>query len=58
MKVRIMTESRFGINVIQAVAGKTIAVSTRIKQLHTDVTSHKGTEIVNIVCSVLNKDNQ
>ena len=44
--------------VTQAVAGKTIAESTKIKQLHTDGTSHKGTEIVNIVCSILNKDNQ
>ena len=43
-------------DVTQAVAGKTIAESTKIKQLHTDGTSHKGTEIVNIVCSILNKD--
>ena len=27
----------------QAVAGKTITESTKIKQLHTDGTSHKGT---------------
>ena len=43
-------------DVTQAVAGKTIAESTKIKQLHTDGTSHKGTEIVNIVCSILNQD--
>ena len=30
-------------NVTQAVAGKTIAESTKIKQLHTDGISHKGT---------------
>ena len=45
-------------NVTQAVSGKTISESTNIKQLHTDGTSHKGTEIVNIVCSILNKYNQ
>ena len=43
-------------DVTQAVAGKTIAESTNIEQLHMDGTSHKGTEIVNIVCSILNKD--
>ena len=43
-------------DVTQAVAGKTIAESTNIKQLHMNGTSHKGTEIVNIVCSILNKD--
>ena len=43
-------------DVTQAVSGKTIAESTKIKQLHTDGTSHKGTEIVNIVCSILNID--
>ena len=43
-------------DVTQVVAGKTIAESTKIKKLHTDRTSHKGTEIVNIVCSILNKD--
>ena len=43
-------------DVTQAVAGKTIAESTKIKQLHTDWTSHKGTEIVNIVCIILTKD--
>ena len=40
----------------QAVAGKTIAESTNIKQWHTDGISHKGTEIVNIFSSILNKD--
>ena len=45
-------------DVIQAVAGNTIAESTKIKKFHTDGMSHKGTEIVNIVCSILNKDNQ
>ena len=40
----------------QDVDGKTIAESTKIKQLHTDGTSHTGTEIFNIVCSILNKD--
>ena len=45
-------------DVIQAVSGKTIAESTKIKQLHTDGTIHKGKEIVNIVCSILNKDNK
>ena len=45
-------------DVTQAVSGKTIAESTKIKQLHTDGTIHKGTEIVNIVCSILNKDNK
>ena len=43
-------------DVTQAVTGNTISKSTNIKQLHTDGTSHKGTEIVNIVCSILNKD--
>ena len=43
-------------DVTQAVAGKTIAAFTKIKQLHTDETSHKGTEILNIVCSIFNKD--
>ena len=43
-------------DVTQAVAGKTIAESTKINQLHTYGTSHKGTEIVNIVCSIFNKD--
>ena len=43
-------------DVTQAVSGKTISKYTKIKQLHTDGTSHKGTEIVNIVCSILNKD--
>ena len=43
-------------DVTQAVAGKTISEYTNIKQLHTDGTSHKGTEIVNLVCSILNKD--
>ena len=43
-------------DVTQAVAGNTIAESTKIKQLRTDGTSHKGTEIVNIVCSIINKD--
>ena len=43
-------------DVTQAVAGNTISESTKIKPLHTDGTSHKGTEIVNIVCSILNKD--
>ena len=42
-------------DVTQAVSGKTIADSTKIKQFHTDGTSHKGTEIVNIVCSIINK---
>ena len=41
-------------NVTQSVAGKIIAESTKINQLHTDGTSHKGTEIVNIFCSILN----
>ena len=43
-------------DVTQDVAGKTIAESTKIKQLHIDGMSHKGTEIVNIVCSIINKD--
>ena len=43
-------------DVTQAVAGKTISEFTKIKQLHTDWTSHKGIEIVNIVCSIINKD--
>ena len=43
-------------DVTQTVAVKTIAESTNIKQFHTDGTSHKGTEIVNIVCIILNKD--
>ena len=42
----------------KAVSDKTTAESTKIKQLHTDGTSHEGTEIVNIVCSIFNKDNQ
>ena len=45
-------------DVTQAVAGKTIAESTKINQLQMDGTSHKGTEIVNIFFSILNKDNQ
>ena len=45
-------------DVTQVVAGKTITEYTKIKQLYTDGSSHKGTEIVNIVCSILNKDNQ
>ena len=45
-------------DVTQAVAGKTIAESTKIKQFHTDGTSYECTEIVNIVCSIINKDNQ
>ena len=45
-------------DVTQSVSRKTIAESTKIKQLHTDETSPKGTEIVNIVCSILNKNNQ
>ena len=45
-------------DVTQAVTGKTISEYTNIKQLHTDGTSHKGTEIVNIVCSILKKDNK
>ena len=40
----------------QANSGKTIAESTKIKQLHPDRTSRKGTEIVNIFYSILNKD--
>ena len=43
-------------DVTQAVAVKTIAESTKIKQLHMGGMSHKGTEIVNIVCSILNKE--
>ena len=43
-------------DVTQSVAVKTISEYTNIKQFHTDRTSHKGTEIVNIVCSILNKD--
>ena len=45
-------------DVNQAVTGKTITESTKIKQFHTEGTSHKGTEIVNIVCTILNKDNK
>ena len=45
-------------DVTQAVASKTIAESTKIKQLHTDRTSHKSNEIFKIVCSILNKDNK
>ena len=36
-------------DVTQAVAGKTIVESTKIKQFHTDGTSHKGTEIVTLL---------
>ena len=43
-------------DVTQAVAGNTIAESTKNKKLHTDGASHKGIEIVNIVCSIFNKD--
>ena len=43
-------------DVTHAVAGKTIAESSKINQLHTDGTSHKGTEIVTVVCSILNKE--
>ena len=45
-------------DVTHAVYIKTITESTKIKPLHTDGKSHKGTEIVNIVCSILNSDNQ
>ena len=45
-------------DVTQAVSGKTIAESTKIKQLYTDRKIHKGTEIVNVICSIINKDNQ
>ena len=45
-------------DVTQTVAGKTFSESTKIKQLNTDGTSHKGTEIVNIVCSIINKEKQ
>ena len=31
--------------------------SAQIQQLHTDTTSHKGTEIVNVVCGILTKNN-
>ena len=44
--------------VTQAVAGRNIAESTKIRPLHTDGTSHKGTEIVSIVCSILIKDSK
>ena len=45
-------------DVTKAVAGKTIAEYTKIKPLHTDRRNHKGTEIVNIVCIILNKDKE
>ena len=43
--------------VTKSVAGKYIGESAQIKQLHTDGTGHKGTEIVNIVCGILTKSN-
>ena len=45
-------------DVTQDISGKTISEYTKIKQLHTEGTSHNGTEIVSIVCSILKKDNQ
>ena len=39
-------------------AGKMIGSSTKIKQLHTNGTSHKGTEVVNLICSILSHDNK
>ena len=43
--------------VTKSVADKYIGESAQIKQLHTDGTGHKGTEIVNIVCGILTKSN-
>ena len=35
-----------------------IGSSTKIKQLHTNGTSHKGIEVVNLICSILSHDNK
>ena len=43
--------------VTKLVAGKYIGESVHIKQMHTDGTSHKSTEIVNVVFSILTKNN-
>ena len=44
----------------KCLAGKVIGSSTKIKQMHThtDGTSHKGTEIVNLICGILTKDSK
>ena len=44
--------------VTKCLAGKMIGSSTKIKQLHTNGTSHKGTEVVNLICSILSHDNK
>ena len=43
--------------VMKCLAGKMIGSSTKIKQLHTNGTSHKGTEVVNLICSILSHNN-
>ena len=44
--------------VTKCLAGKMIGSSTKIKQMHTNGTSHKGTEEVNLICSILSHDNK
>ena len=44
--------------VTKCLAGKVVGSCTKIKQLHTDGTSHKGTEIVNLICGILTTDKQ
>ena len=41
--------------VTKCLADKAIGGSAKIKQLHVDRTSHKGTEIVNIISGILTK---
>ena len=44
--------------VTKCLAGQVVGSCTKIKQLHTDGTSHKGTEIVNLICRILTDDKQ
>ena len=42
----------------KCLAGKVVGMSKQIMQIHNDATSHKGTEIVNLITNVLTKNNQ
>ena len=42
----------------KCLADKAVGSSTKIKQPHTDRTSHKRTEIVNASCDILTKDHK
>ena len=39
--------------ITKCLAGKDIVNSIHVKQLHSDETSHKGTEIINVILGVL-----